>query len=424
MIKLYDIVYVISSFFEMIIVSQLANVLFKKYERNNTLYVIGCIAYFILTGVLYLIIDIPILNLMCTIAPMFLIFCSYRNTKVHKVILSVVFIIVILMFLDAATKYLTGYMASSVVKAGYYEGAAGLLVQRFLLMLVWLIMRNIFKSYNDATVPIQTWLISIGIPVLSIFVSVVIMSLNYEHDVLAFICVIIIFVIDILVFYLYNSLEMSYEAKHEKAMLEMEKNSYAEQLSIMKSQNEEMSKYRHDTKNWFILIGQLIKKHNYNRISEICDSYQEKLDETDSYSATGNLVIDSLVNYKLNSAVKKGIAVMADINCPTDINIDTPTFTSLLGNLLDNAIEAAEQADTKNLMISSSYSKGRLFLNVQNTYNGLIIKQKNRFLSTKKSPQKHGIGLKSVNDAVKKYHGDIQIDYDDNLFEVKIMILV
>lgn len=84
----------------------------------------------------------------------------------------------------------------------------------------------------------------------------------------------------------------------------------------------------------------------------------------------------------------------------------------ILGNLLENAVEAAEKVEGKKyIKIQMKYDKNNLLIFVMNNYKGQLLKIKDKGLrSTKSDAGNHGVGLQSVYRAVDKYHGTVVID--------------
>ena len=83
----------------------------------------------------------------------------------------------------------------------------------------------------------------------------------------------------------------------------------------------------------------------------------------------------------------------------------------ILGNLLENAIFAAEKSEEKWIDISIYVDKGVFHATIKNTYNGELISKNEKLLTTKSNPNEHGIGLENVNKIVGKYNGVLKIDH-------------
>jgi sensor histidine kinase YesM len=131
---------------------------------------------------------------------------------------------------------------------------------------------------------------------------------------------------------------------------------------------------------------------------------------------TGNVDVDCILNHKLERIQNLGIEYSLNTEIPPELSIDTFDLNVVIGNLLDNAIEGAEKAETKNISISIISRKEVLVIEISNTYN---LKKFNNFTSTKANKGFHGWGLKSVKSIVEKYGGDVNIDRKDDIITIK-----
>lgn len=142
------------------------------------------------------------------------------------------------------------------------------------------------------------------------------------------------------------------------------------------------------------------------------------------YSTSGNTIIDGLVNYKLQSVASENIKVETEIVVPEQLNIDIADLVTLLGNLLDNALEALKKVDREQriLTIKIMFSQERLIGRITNTYCGEIYLKDDKILTSKKEKQKHGYGLSNVEKIIKKYNGYMEIDHANGEFRVDFII--
>ena len=92
----------------------------------------------------------------------------------------------------------------------------------------------------------------------------------------------------------------------------------------------------------------------------------------------------------------KNVHLKCSITIPKDLKINVFDLNIILGNLLNNAIEAIEKAERKYFFINIYFEKNILFIHIENTYDGNIIKEKETLMTTKEEKQLHGLGLKSV----------------------------
>ena len=118
----------------------------------------------------------------------------------------------------------------------------------------------------------------------------------------------------------------------------------------------------------------------------------------------------------------KNVHLKYSITISKDLKINVFDLNIILGNLLNNAIEAIEKAERKYFFINIYFEKNILFIHIENTYDGNIIKEKETLMTTKEEKQLHGLGLKSVSSILEKYDGDIIYDYNDIYFITDVML--
>lgn len=138
-----------------------------------------------------------------------------------------------------------------------------------------------------------------------------------------------------------------------------------------------------------------------------------------------NIVIDSLIGYWYVEAKKVGIDFSVNLNIPMEMPFRGADICLILGNLLENAVEAAQKAEGKKyIRFHMKYDKNNLLLFVENNYKGVLIKTKDKRLkSTKTDAGNHGVGLSSVYRIAAKYHGVVTIDDDvANRFLIRVVL--
>ena len=140
-------------------------------------------------------------------------------------------------------------------------------------------------------------------------------------------------------------------------------------------------------------------------------------------SYTQLTTVNFILNLKIRAAEEKGISVITDVNlvyCPfsaLDIGV-------VIGNLLDNAIEAVEMLpeQERRIWITLTSWQKLFFMMIRNPYSGKRIKKDGHYRTTKKEKDSHGLGLDSVQMVVEKYHGEMMIRDEEYIFEVTISI--
>ncbi|WP_052307062.1 ATP-binding protein [Acetobacterium woodii] len=107
------------------------------------------------------------------------------------------------------------------------------------------------------------------------------------------------------------------------------------------------------------------------------------------------------------------------------MSISSFDLAIVLGNLLDNAIEAvAELEKDRQIKIKMNYDKGRFIILVENHYQGQRLKIGDQYLTTHKEKSEHGLGLENIKKVLEKYNGTMQIEDTETIFSVRLLMFI
>lgn len=197
------------------------------------------------------------------------------------------------------------------------------------------------------------------------------------------------------------------------------KNDYYEKVE--ESQNQIRRLY-HDMNNHLYNI-QMMNKSSEGA-SEYILSLQNELNEARKTRVSGNSLFDIIVDEKMNICKSKGIDFNIDVDSKNTGFIKNIDMSSILANILDNAVEACDKmiSNKKYIKLTSIWADDMFVIICENSKENKVKKIGDRFITDKFNKSEHGIGIKSVEKSVKNYDGNMMIFCDDNLFKVKIMI--
>lgn len=181
--------------------------------------------------------------------------------------------------------------------------------------------------------------------------------------------------------------------------------------------------WRHDYKHHI----QTMKAHLLMGQYEELDRYLNELDvdlaTVDTVVKTGNVRIDAILNSKLSVAKSKKIKVNAKAIVPKELPMPEVDLCVVIGNLLDNAIEACDKEsgqEERFIRVYIDILKEQLYIYVANSMGSEIRKQGRLYLSTKRGD--HGFGLMRVDKVVEKYHGYLNRQHEEGVFATEIML--
>ncbi len=230
-----------------------------------------------------------------------------------------------------------------------------------------------------------------------------------------------------LMLYLYNLLLHSISQQYEMEMLKTQLQAYANQLNVVLRGEEKIKALRHDIKHHLSELMLLANKHDVAEIQKYIDEMNSFLKNPNEIVSSGNLEIDSVLNFMLQKAEKELKTVDIKVMLPEkvrhsfDINV-------MLGNLLENAIKAADKTENKYLSVHIKLKRGILKVKIENSFESSYIlrKEQNRkdtiLKTTKPFTKQHGIGLKNVKKIVEKYNGTMAVTAQKGIFCVNLLL--
>lgn len=217
------------------------------------------------------------------------------------------------------------------------------------------------------------------------------------------------------------------EAKAMNELSQLQSLSYMEYYGDLCKQQEDTDRTLHDIRYHFLNLSQLLEDKKYEECSKYLNIINGSLEKCSFISYTGNKYIDFLINYKKHEAEEQSIAVQinADVICESD-DFWQEDITIILGNLLDNAIEACSglSAADKWIEIKLNQVKKMLFITIKNNYNASPKVVNGLLITQKENPQIHGLGLENVKECVEKYNGTFDVKFGEAVFIAEVTMFI
>lgn len=209
----------------------------------------------------------------------------------------------------------------------------------------------------------------------------------------------------------------------EKELLDVRNEAVEQQYRELRSAYERNRCLLHDEKHMLQYMEACLENNEIQKAREFAAKCQAKIIDRSQRSWTGIPTLDFMVNMKKRKMDE--FLIEFHLNAQVDtIPMDDADFVVLMGNLFDNAIEAAKKCTIgkREIMLSIKNVNDIFLLQIQNTSSAVPTVKKERFITSKSDPENHGWGIKSARHIVEKYHGDIHFTYDETMFQVCVMI--
>lgn len=184
-----------------------------------------------------------------------------------------------------------------------------------------------------------------------------------------------------------------------------------------------MRGWRHDYHNHIQVLKAHMGLGQYEQAEEYLSRLEEDLTTVDTVLKTGNVMVDAILNSKLTMIQEKKIHVDATAIVPEDIDISGIDLSVLIGNMLDNAMEACMQIPDEQerfIRIYIDIIKKQLYISVTNSMQGKAVKVGGIFTSSKHG--NHGFGLWRIDNIVAKYHGYVNRQVENGVFATEVML--
>jgi hypothetical protein len=221
-----------------------------------------------------------------------------------------------------------------------------------------------------------------------------------------------------LLYYLKNTFRSSYNFQRlalEKAIIESEivrfkrKSEWDEKVNIL----------HHDLRNHFLAINSLLKDKKYEEIQKYLDKQIILSNSPVEESYCENSVLNYFLVEKKKIADELGILFSIDTRIPSDVELPLEVFSVILGNTLDNAINASTRLPIgveKKIDLKVKESNGNLIIKISNTFD------RQEIITRKKRKEKEGIGRKSIDEYVSRMGGMYREEEDGDTYNVEIIL--
>lgn len=220
-----------------------------------------------------------------------------------------------------------------------------------------------------------------------------------------------------------NSLIFQEERKQVIRQLSMQ-TEYSRQISEAAAENRRLI---HDIKHYLRTMDRMAAEHGQTEIRSFLLQVGEQVAAASGHSYVAfckNPVVNALIDYYCSIAQTQGTEFQIHLDLPDQMPLTDVELCTVLGNLLDNAVEACSRQDKgiRRILVAGETRGCMYFLKVENTYDGLTLQRGNHFVSRKGPAANHGIGLSSVRKIIEIHGGDLDIVPGKESFLVGITI--
>ena len=251
-------------------------------------------------------------------------------------------------------------------------------------------------------------------------------NINREFEIMCMVISLSFLAMSIIVIYFFTYICSSFQQSKNLYLLQTSYETMEERLSVQAQNTKKLQKIRHDIKNHLANVKNLIAKKDIDNAQHLLN---EIIGQTENISigisqTSGNSIIDAIVAYKATVCYNKEINIEYFLEELPELYIDLIDISSVISNLLDNAVEATEKTENPHIIIKILMCRKYLTIFVKNSYNENFqpIIENDNLITTKSDKSIHGYGIQIVNEIALKYDGNCQMQFDESYFITNVLL--
>lgn len=425
MLTSYDCIFMLLEVIYTLTVYKIINVFFANKKINSVYEKILYAIFNIAVVAVYLKFNIPLLTIVANfIFILLLLSLIYDDTFKRKALVTILIMFFLLISDILLSMIFINVVNENILQKNSFFDIYVVFIVNMIRYLFVLIVINFYKIRIEKNIPLIFSLPIALTAVISIVVTInmllVVDSNNYKF---IFINMVLIFIICIILIYIFNKIVNVMTENARQKILIKQSEYYEKQIEADRKYINNTRKIKHDMKNHMYAIRNMAKNNMSKDIITYTNDILGKIEGEKVYINTGNYLIDGILNVKFEEIKNQGIDFKYDVKIPEGIKLPEFEVITILGNLLDNAIEGVKSIkDNRYIEVFISYKDSNLLIKIVNTFDGLVIKDNKGFVSRKEEKNYHGIGLENVREQVEKSNGYMNIDTGNCMFTVDLFI--
>lgn len=346
----------------------------------------------------------------------------YKSYPIRLSLLGILYVLIIFLIDNVVVNFIS-YMINIPISSIYEKHSIyrvmAIISSKIILFIFITFIYHFFRKTQG--INLKYLLLMSFLTIAMFFMTALLMFQDIKNNVVSSIISIIFFILmllmQIMMYFGTFGLMEHYTTKQQIEMIDMKNQMLEQSLNETEQTFQLWKKSLHDYKHQVAALKAMAENGNLEELKSVLDKESMLLSQQLFYYKTGNETVDILLSMKQHISESKKIPFMIHASVPENCPITPSHFATILGNLLDNAIEASEQEDNPYIEVKIGQVKQQFVIAISNRCTNPVSEK-----TTKKDKIFHGIGLYSVRQTIQIYDGEFITEQNDDIFHAKIMI--
>lgn len=310
--------------------------------------------------------------------------------------------------------------------------AIGLMLSKLILMIFYFLLFYYVKHKNEqilATLEHKWYLAFLLYPSITVVILIqqyylILENQNIDSLNRFLFTSVLLILSNLIIFRILNEMQHLQAVKLQAEFAEQQLNSQEKHYAELVEKNSAIKKQVHDTKNFLLILQSYIQQ---NKRQQALDQLQSMLNTVggDLIEYTENIVLDTVLSAKIQEASRQQINIIPAVALYGTLAIKTIDLALLLGNALDNAIEATvkvSEPERKKIWLTMKLQENILHIVIKNPVKEKVPIHNQNVPTSKQNKELHGLGITNMKTIVDKYRGTFDIRCSEQQFILNIVL--
>ena len=304
----------------------------------------------------------------------------------------------------------------------------GTVLSKIIFFIAYIVIVRISRSREEDKLGMKDGILLVSVPLASIFTLLLILEYirrlgsQTVNAPLVLAAMLGSFFVNILVFFFYERLKVDMRTNQKLSLMQQQADLQSRHYKEIETTHAKTQEIWHDMNNHMMVMNSLVQNEDLGRVKAYLNEVGKTIHELFLPCRTGNAVLDALINEKYRRAKQLGIHIEIVLRPIREDAISPMDLCIIIGNALDNAIEACQKVrENPFIHLKIEQLGDNLSIVIHNSV-PLGLKLDKEFKTTKKDKNSHGFGIQNIKKALEKHDGSFDMGLESNRFKFSAFI--